>query len=99
MNLSDSLLVEVSRGTMVESVHTCDAVVVNTSGDVIAAWGNPDREIYSRSSAKPLQGLPLVETGAADHFGYTEAEIAFACASHSSEEKHTATTAAILTLL
>lgn len=96
MNLSESLLIEVSRGTMVESIHYCDAVAVDMTGDVIAAWGDVDREIYSRSSAKPLQGLPLLETGAADHFNYTDAEVAFACSSHNSEETHTTTTAAIL---
>jgi L-asparaginase II len=96
MNLSESLLIEVSRGTMVESVHYCDAVAVDVSGDVVATWGDVEREIYSRSSAKPLQGLPLLETGAAEHFNYTDAEVAFACASHNSEETHTNATAAIL---
>ncbi len=96
MNLSESLLVEVSRGTMVESIHYCDAVAVDAHGDIIAAWGDVEREIYSRSSAKPLQALPLLETGAADHFGYSDAEVAFACASHNSEEKHTTTTVQVL---
>jgi L-asparaginase II len=88
MNLSELLLVEVSRGSMVESVHLVDAVVVTANGDIVAAWGDVEREIYARSSAKPLQALPLIETGAADHFKFTDAEIALACASHQSQAIH-----------
>lgn len=88
MNLSESLLVEIFRGSMVESVHQVDAVVVTADGDIIAAWGNVEREIYARSAAKPLQALPLIETGAADHFAFTDAEIALACASHQGQPIH-----------
>lgn len=96
MNLSESLLVEVSRGSMVESVHLMDAVVVTADGDIIAAWGDVEHEIYARSSAKPLQALPLIETGAADHFGFSDAEIALACASHQSQAIHVNTATAIV---
>ena len=34
--------------------------------------------------------LPLIESGAADRFGLSEAEIALACASHSGEDAHVA---------
>lgn len=88
MNLSESLLVEVSRGTMVESIHHVDAVVVTADGDVIAAWGDVEREVYPRSSLKPVQTLPLIETGAADRFSLTDAEIALACASHQGQIIH-----------
>ncbi len=96
MNLSESLLVEVSRGSMMESVHHVDAVVVTADGDIVAAWGDVEREIYARSSAKPLQALPLIETGAADHFAFTDAEIALACASHQSQAIHVSGAAAII---
>ncbi len=96
MNLSDSLLVEITRGTMVESTHHCDVVVADASGEIVRVWGEPDRLIYARSAAKPLQALPLLETGAAERFGYTNAEVAFACASHNSERIHTDMAADIL---
>ncbi len=88
MNLSESLLVEVSRGPLVESTHHVDAIVVTADGGIVAAWGDVDREIYARSAAKPMQALPLIETGAADHFGFTDAEIALACASHQGQPIH-----------
>lgn len=96
MNLSESLLVEVSRGTMVESVHHVDAVVVTADGDIVAAWGDIEREVYPRSSIKPVQTLPLIESGAADHFGLTDADIALACASHQSQNIHVDAAANIL---
>lgn len=96
MNLSESLLVEVSRGSMVESIHLVDAVAVTADGDIIAAWGDVEREIYARSSAKPLQALPLIETGAADQFSFSDAEIALACASHQSQSVHVNGVSAIL---
>lgn len=39
---------------------------------------------------KPLQALPLVETGAADAFGLGPVELALACASHNGEPGHVA---------
>jgi L-asparaginase II len=80
------LLVEVVRGPLVESRHYGDVAVVDRSGQVLWAVGDPERVTYARSAAKPLQALPLVESGAADHFRMTSEELALACASHSGEE-------------
>ncbi len=44
--------------------------------------------IYPRSAVKPLQALPLIETGAADKFSLTDKELALACASHKGEPAH-----------
>lgn len=96
MNLSESLLAEVSRGSLVESIHQVDAIVVTADGDIVAAWGDVEREIFARSSAKPLQALPLIETGAADHFKFSDAEIALACASHQGQNIHVEGASAIL---
>lgn len=96
MNLSESLLVEVSRGNLVESVHHVDAVVVTADGGIIAAWGDVEREIFPRSAIKPIQALPLIETGAADHFKLSDREIALACASHQGQNIHVDGAAGIL---
>jgi L-asparaginase II len=40
---------------------------------------------------KPIQQLPLVESGAADRYGFGPAEIALACSSHGGEPRHVAT--------
>jgi L-asparaginase II len=41
---------------------------------------------FPRSSLKPFQAIPLVETGAADAAGLTEEHLALACASHNAED-------------
>ncbi|MCL6444576.1 MAG: asparaginase [Alicyclobacillus sp.] len=81
-------LVEVVRGGLVESWHNGDLAVVDTQGNVVWSVGDPDRIMYARSSAKPLQALPLVESGAADAFKMTSEELALACASHNGEAEH-----------
>jgi len=43
-----------------------------------------------------LQALPLVESGAADRFGFGDEELALACASHSGEPDHVAVVARML---
>ena len=45
--------------------------------------------IFPRSSLKPVQAVPLIESGAADAFGVSDEELALACASHSGETIHT----------
>jgi L-asparaginase II len=60
---------------------------------LVAAWGNVDAFIFPRSAIKPLQALPLVATGAADHFHLSPAELAIACGSHAGEAAHVRTVA------
>lgn len=79
--------VEVLRGERVESAHRASAAVVR-DGRLVLAVGEVERPVYPRSAIKPLQALPLVESGAADAFGLGEAEIALACASHSATPRH-----------
>ena len=89
-------LVEVRRGPITESRHRGHVVAVDAEGNTIARLGEPRLVTYLRSSAKPFQAMPLVSTGAADHFRFTEREIAIACASHNGEPIHTETVAAML---
>jgi len=78
------VLVEVERSGLVESVHRGHAVVVDASGAVIRAWGEPGTVIYPRSAVKPLQAVGMVEAGLA----LTGSDLALACASHSGEPFH-----------
>jgi L-asparaginase II len=89
-------LVEVRRGGITESRHRGHVVAVDADGRVVARCGAPETLTYLRSSAKPFQSLPLVSSGAADRFGFTEREIAIACASHNGEPIHTQTVAGML---
>jgi L-asparaginase II len=82
-------LVEVRRGSITESRHRGHIIAVDADGQVVARLGVPEMLTYLRSSAKPFQSLPLVSSGAADRFGFTEKEIAIACASHNGEPIHT----------
>lgn len=92
----DPVLVEVTRGGLVESVHRGAVAVLDEAGVVVFHAGDIDRAVFPRSAVKALQALPLVETGAADRLGLTDAEIALACASHNGEAAHVATAAAML---
>jgi len=84
-----ALLVEVTRDPIVESRHRGHIAAVHNRGRLLASLGSPEEITYLRSSAKPLQALPLVASGAADRFGFTEEEVALACASHNGEPIHT----------
>lgn len=90
------VLVEVRRDPMVESVHRGAACACTADGDLLAVWGDIDAPVPPRSAIKPLQALPLVESGAADAFGFGPPEIALTCASHSGTEQHVAVVAAML---
>ncbi len=92
----DPVLVEVTRGDHVESRHAGAAAVVDATGATAFAAGDIDRPIFPRSAVKALLALPLIESGAADRLSLTEAEIAFACSSHTGEPIHTATALAML---
>lgn len=81
-------LVDVWRGPFLESVHAGHAVVCDPTGAIVAAWGNPEEVILPRSSAKMIQALPLVESGAADAAQLTRAQLALACASHQGAPGH-----------
>jgi L-asparaginase II len=89
-------LVEVWRGPIVESRHRGHLVAVDGAGQIIAALGSPETVTYVRSSGKPFQTIPLIVSGAADHFGFSDQEIAIACGSHSGEPVHVATVQSML---
>ncbi len=93
---ANPVLVEATRGAMVESRHRGAFAVVDVEGRVIASAGDTERPIYARSAIKPLQAIPLVETGAAEAFGLGHGEIALACASHRGEPRHVETVTAWL---
>lgn len=85
------MLVEITRGPVVESNHQVMAVVVNESGSNIFSWGNTQYLTMPRSAIKMLQALPLIESGAADKLQLEEKHIALACSSHRGEKIHTST--------
>ncbi|MDA0674816.1 MAG: asparaginase [Proteobacteria bacterium] len=98
MSDANPVLVTVSRGDAVESVHRGAVAVWHVRAGVVAELGDTERAVYPRSAAKPLQALPLLESGAADACA-SDAEIALACASHSGGVVHVAAVGAWLARL
>jgi L-asparaginase II len=82
-------MAELWRGGRLESVHAGHGAVVDASGALVDAWGDPGAVIYPRSSCKVVQALPLIESGAAEATGLTDRHLALACASHQGAEVHT----------
>ena len=70
------ILVKVTRGNQIESIHRGHIVVANAEGETLYHLGDPDFKICMRSCAKPIQALPVITTGAADRFSLTPAELA-----------------------
>ncbi len=81
--MSEPLRVAVRRGEIVECVHEVHAVAVR-DGSVVAEAGDPALVASLRSSAKPLQALPLAR--AYENLG--EDEVAIAAASHFGTPEH-----------
>jgi L-asparaginase II len=94
--MSNPVLVEVTRGSQVESRHRGAVSVVDESGAIVLSLGDVEASTFPRSACKAMQALPLVESGAADAYGFGNREIALACASHSGEPGHVALAASML---
>jgi L-asparaginase II len=86
--MENPVLVEALRGGWVESRHRGAVSVVDVDGATLLAIGDVTALVFPRSAIKALQALALVESGAADHYGFGDEELALACASHSGEPAH-----------
>ena len=82
------MLVEVTRGGQVESVHRGSVAVVAPDGSPIASVGDPEQFAFTRSSAKPFQLAPFVASGRFDEYGLGTDALAIMAASHSGEDRH-----------
>jgi L-asparaginase II len=94
--MSNPVLIEVLRGPLVESRHRGAVAVVDADGNSVLAIGDVALPVFPRSAIKALQALPLVESGAADRYGFGDEELALACSSHSGEAAHVAGVARML---
>ncbi|MEG3614615.1 asparaginase [Isoptericola haloaureus] len=77
-------LAEVVRGDLVESVHLGHLVVLDPDGAVVLAAGDPDVEIWPRSSLKPVQALAMLRAG----LELPPEQLALAAASHDGTPRH-----------
>ena len=81
-------MVEIWRGTFLESLHLGAAVVCDHAGQIRSTWGDPTRVVLPRSSCKMIQALPLITSGATSRNGLKTGHLALACATHSGAEIH-----------
>ncbi|HUK95873.1 MAG TPA: asparaginase [Gaiellaceae bacterium] len=89
--MAEPLSVAVRRGEIVESVHRVHAVAVR-DGAVVAEAGDPALPASLRSSAKPIQALPLAR--ARDDL--TTDDLAISAASHFGTPMHVEAVRALL---
>jgi|SRR5579871_1291074 len=87
--MTNPVLVEVTRGPLIESIHRGAVAVSDAKGRLRIAVGDVERAVFPRSALKPIQAVPLIESGAAEKFALSDEEIALACASHSGQPEHT----------
>ena len=94
--MDNPILIETTRGGVVESRHRGSLVVVDTQGDIRLSLGDMQRPVFPRSAMKALQAVASFETGAIEKFNLSKEEIAIACASHGGEVAHTTVAEGIL---
>lgn len=92
----DPVVVEVTRGALVESRHRGALAIVDRGGSTAIAIGDVSAPVFPRSAIKLMQALPLVESGAAERFDLSDAEIALTVSSHNGEPEHVAAARSIL---
>src|SRR5262245_6860348 len=88
--MDNPVLVEAIRGALVESRHRGAVCVIDADGASVLTIGEVAAPIFPRSAVKALQALILVESGAAQRYGFGDEELALACASHAGEPGHVA---------
>ena len=64
------------RGELVDQIHRGHIAVTDHTGRILWKLGDPERLTFARSSAKPLQAIPVAESGALEHYGITPQELA-----------------------
>ncbi|WP_346899690.1 asparaginase [Clostridium sp. UBA7503] len=84
----DEILVEEYRGELLECVHRGYVCCVNEDGRVIYSIGDPEFVTYMRSSAKPIQAIPLIKRGIDIKYNLSDKEITVMTGSHRAESFH-----------
>ena len=97
--MGNPILVELTRGARRESMHAGAIAVAAANGTMIGALGGVEQPTFPRSAIKPLQALPLLQTGAAARYAFGARELALACGSHAGTPEHTAAVAKMLTMV
>ena len=89
--MANPVVVEATRGALVESAHRGAGAVVDADGRVVMAFGDADRPVYPRSAVKAFQALPLVASAGPAPVPAFKAEKCFGIAVAGENDCQTAT--------
>ncbi|WP_410512356.1 asparaginase [Paenibacillus sp. BR2-3] len=84
----ETVLVREYRAEVIECVHSGHIAIVGEGGQLKGYAGDPGFVSFTRSAAKPLQAIPGIRGGIAEHYQLSQAEIALMTASHCGESYH-----------
>ncbi|MFF2912747.1 asparaginase [Paenibacillus sp. NPDC057934] len=87
----ETVLVREYRSDLLECVHSGHIAIVGEGGQLKGYAGDPGFVSFTRSAAKPMQAIPGIRGGIAEHYGLTPPEIALMTASHRGESYHVTT--------
>lgn len=93
------ILLHGTRGNLIENIHRGDIAVVQWDNTLLGYAGDPYKRSFMRSCTKPIQALPVIESGAAQEYGISGKELAVICASHYAESHHIESVESILSKL
>jgi len=86
--IMDEILIEEYRGELLECVHRGYICCVNEDGQVVYSIGDPGFVTFMRSSAKPIQAIPLIKRGIDTKYNLSDKEITVMTGSHRAELFH-----------
>lgn len=86
MSFDDETLARADRSGLTEEYHTGAVAIVDRHGELVARFGDIDRQFFIRSAAKPFQAQVALETGVE----LPLVQLAVACSSHSGDPVHVA---------
>ncbi|NWF68894.1 MAG: asparaginase [Chloroflexi bacterium] len=92
----DAELLHVLREGHIDCVHRGRVVLLNAAETVLYERGQSHGVVFMRSLAKPFQAQAVVASGAADHFGFSPAELALISGSHNGSSEQAQIIAAML---
>ena len=79
------MIVEIRRGSYLESSHQVHAHIENAKGEILYQSAPADFDFFPRSAVKPLQSQLLLQSGAFADLGLDLRHLALASASHAGE--------------
>lgn len=82
------VLLEVSRGPLVENIHKGDVAIVGKDGKLKYYKGDTYKVAYIRSALKPVQAINVFLSGANEKYNFEDEEISLMCASHYGQDIH-----------